>query len=131
MSNTPPATQCPCGSQIAFKKCCAPFLSGERSAETALALMRSRYCAYVSNQLDYVLQTWHPSTRPAMTELEPRQWLGLRIRKVSLGGPNDCQGVVEFIARYRVAGKGYRLHETSRFETQDGRWLYVDGDIHR
>lgn len=36
---------------------------------------------------------------------------------------------VEFVARSRLRGKGQRMHETSRFVREDGRWLYVDGDI--
>ncbi len=36
---------------------------------------------------------------------------------------------VEFVARYRVAGRGHRVHETSRFICEDGRWLYVDGEV--
>ena len=35
---------------------------------------------------------------------------------------------VEFVARYRVAGRAVRLHERSRFVCEAGRWLYVDGD---
>ena len=38
--------------------------------------------------------------------------------------------VVEFVARYRVAGRAVRLHETSRFVREGGRWFYVDGDLH-
>ena len=35
---------------------------------------------------------------------------------------------VEFVARYRVQGRGGRLHERSRFRRDaQGRWLYVDG----
>jgi SEC-C motif-containing protein len=35
---------------------------------------------------------------------------------------------VEFVARYRVLGRGARLHERSRFvRDAQGRWLYVDG----
>ena len=34
---------------------------------------------------------------------------------------------VEFVARYRVAGKAVRLHEHSRFLREGGRWYYVDG----
>jgi SEC-C motif-containing protein len=37
---------------------------------------------------------------------------------------------VEFVARYRVGGRAHRLHETSRFVHEDGRWYYVDGVIH-
>ena len=37
---------CPCGSGAPFGSCCFPFLEGE-PAPTALALMRSRYTAFV------------------------------------------------------------------------------------
>jgi SEC-C motif-containing protein len=36
---------------------------------------------------------------------------------------------VEFVARYKLNGRAFRLHETSRFERVGGRWLYVDGEI--
>jgi SEC-C motif-containing protein len=42
---------------------------------------------------------------------------------------NLAKGEVEFVARSRVAGKGQRLHERSRFVREDGRWWYVDGDM--
>ena len=38
--------------------------------------------------------------------------------------------VVEFVARYKPGGApAVRLHEISRFERVDGRWLYVDGEF--
>jgi SEC-C motif-containing protein len=33
------------------------------------------------------------------------------------------------VARYKVAGRAYRLHEVSRFVREDGRWFYVAGDM--
>ncbi|WP_309294271.1 SEC-C metal-binding domain-containing protein [Azonexus sp.] len=39
-------TLCPCASGQAYADCCARPHGGEAAA-TALALMRSRYCAYV------------------------------------------------------------------------------------
>ena len=37
---------------------------------------------------------------------------------------------VEFVARYKVGGRAYRLHETSRFERDEqGFWRYVDGEV--
>jgi len=36
---------------------------------------------------------------------------------------------VEFVARSKRGGRAHRLHETSRFVREDGRWLYVDGDV--
>ena len=45
--------------------------------------MRSRYSAYVLGLEDYLLATWHASTRPAAlnlcTEAKPK-WLGLEIK---------------------------------------------------
>lgn len=91
--------------------------------------MRSRYTAFVQGREDYLLATWHPATRPASLDLaaEATRWLGLEVRQRTMADADH--GTVEFVARYRVAGKGYRLHETSRFERLDGRWYYLDGEI--
>jgi SEC-C motif-containing protein len=94
--------------------------------------MRSRYSAYVLGLVDYLLHTWHPSTRPAAELLAPDaacRWLGLAIKAERDLGAERAE--VEFVARYQVAGRATRLHETSRFVREDGRWLYVDGDIQR
>jgi SEC-C motif-containing protein len=42
---------------------------------------------------------------------------------------DDSHATVEFVARYKLNGRAFRLHESSRFERMDGRWLYVDGEI--
>jgi len=94
--------------------------------------MRSRYSAYVLAREDYLLATWHPSSRPRDVELvcdPPVQWLGLKILDVVSGGREDEQGQVEFVARYKQRGKAGRLHERSRFLKQAGRWFYVDGEV--
>jgi SEC-C motif domain protein len=92
------------------------------------SLMRSRYSAYVLGLYDYLQETWHPSTRPAsLTEsAPPRKWLGLQVRRHHMQGD---QGSVEFVARYRINGRGQRLHEESRFVREDGRWYYLDGQL--
>ena len=94
--------------------------------------MRSRYSAYVLQLEDYLLQTWHPSTRPAAPLFDedpalPRKGLGLEVRRSAKTGANSA--IVEFVARCRIGGRAQRLHETSRFERDNGRWLYVDGDM--
>ena len=86
--------------------------------------MRSRYSAYVLGLIDYLLVTWHPSTSPGDLELPPVKWLGLEVRHAEATGE---AGVVEFVARCRVNGRAQRLHESSRFVRQDGRWYYIDG----
>ena len=45
--------------------------------------------------------------------------------------PQDAtHATVEFVARYKLNGRAFTLHETSRFEKIDGRWVYVDGVQH-
>ena len=98
-------------------------------APDAPALMRSRYSAYVMGLDDYLLATWHPSTRPAAPlALEPCvKWLGLDLRRSAVQDAHHA--TVEFVARSKLGGRATRLHETSRFVREDGQWFYVDGDI--
>ena len=91
--------------------------------------MRSRYSAYVLGLVDYLEATWHPSTRPADLAPLPAglRWLGLEVRRHVR--QDEDHALVEFVARSKQGGRAERLHETSRFVREDGRWYYVDGDI--
>lgn len=123
----PAHAPCPCGSGPPYADCCGPWHTGIDHgvhAPTAEALMRSRYSAYVIGLLDYLLATWHPSTAPGDLELPPVKWLGLEVRHAATSGD---AGVVEFVARCRDGGRAERMHETSRFVREDGRWYYIDG----
>lgn len=88
--------------------------------------MRSRYSAYVLGLAHYLLDTWHPRTRPASLSLAQARWLGLSVRHHESSGDT---AVVEFVARFRSNGKGQRLHERSRFLRENGRWFYLDGEF--
>lgn len=92
-------------------------------------LMRSRYSAYVLDELDYLLATWHPDTRPASLEPNPPglKWLGLQIKRHAVEDADHAS--VEFVARSRLQGRAQRLHETSRFVRMDGHWYYLDGEF--
>ncbi len=92
--------------------------------------MRSRYTAYARREVEYLLSTWHETTRPATLDLdsEPKtQWLGLKIVACVDGVTGHNSGTVEFIARYRINGRARRLHEVSRFVCESGRWFYLNG----
>ena len=92
--------------------------------------MRSRYVAYSLGLESYLLETWHKSTRPASLELDKEskpRWLGLTVKRHE--SQDENQSTVEFVARYKIDGRAYRLHETSRFVREDGRWFYIDGEI--
>jgi SEC-C motif domain protein len=122
---------CPCGSQTAYAACCGRWHTGplHLQAPDAQALMRSRYSAYVMGLEDYVLDTWHPSTKPERPmELDPSvRWLGLEVRRHELAGGEHA--IVEFVARSKLGGRAARLHETSRFVREGGRWYYLDGEV--
>lgn len=123
-------TPCPCGNDAGYAHCCGPLHEGG-IAETAEQLMRSRYSAYVLKREDYLLATWHSSTRPAHLKLAAQQpapsWLGLTVKHYESA---DDQATVEFVARLRYGGgKAQRMHEVSRFVREDGRWFYVDGEF--
>ncbi len=117
------AAACPCGG-AQYRDCCGRYHQGETPA-SAVLLMRSRYSAYVLGLHDYLLATWHARTRPAdLHDGEQARWLGLDVRAQREQGD---EATVEFIARYKIGGRAHRLHETSRFLREDGRWYYLDG----
>lgn len=125
---------CPCGRAARYAQCCGALHqrfadSGELTAPDAETLMRSRYSAYVLDLLDYLLATWHPSTRPAtLTPNEPGlKWLGLQVKKHVRQDAEHA--LVEFVARSKLGGRAYRLTELSRFERLNGAWLYLDGEL--
>jgi SEC-C motif domain protein len=119
---------CPCGSGRAYAECCGPLHAGG-AAPDAQSLMRSRYCAFVLCNEQYLLATWHPGTRPDSISFDSKQkWLGLRVVSASVTGNDSAE--VEFIARSRASdAAAVRHHERSRFVREDGRWLYVDGNM--
>lgn len=123
---------CPCGSGRAYADCCGRWHAGAQHlrAPDAEALMRSRYSAFVLGLDDYLLVTWHASTRPPHLDgFEPAlRWLGLDVRRHTVIDADHA--TVEFVARSKLGGRAHRLHETSRFVREEGRWYYVDGDLH-
>lgn len=139
LKNTDP---CPCGrtqappgkgaraAALPYAHCCGRYLDhwDAAAAPDPESLMRSRYTAFVLERGDYLQATWHASTRPSTMDFEPgTKWLGLDVRSHRTTG--DDRAEVEFVARYRIGGRAVRLHETSRFVREQGRWFYVDGDV--
>lgn len=121
---SPVNTLCPCGSSLAYSACCGRYHAG-LAAPDAERLMRSRYSAYVFQFTDYLLATWHLTTRPAQLDLsDSPKWLGLQ---VIAHQPDGERASVEFIARYKIGGRAHRMHELSHFVFEDGRWYYLNG----
>lgn len=132
MNRAASGAACPCGRldargrALAYDACCARYLDAGLVAPDAESLMRSRYSAFVLQRADYLLASWHASTRPPALDFESgAQWLGLEVRSRRLLDADHAE--VEFVARHRVAGRAVRLHERSRFLRESGRWYYLDG----
>lgn len=136
---------CPCGSEVDAATCCDSIIAGATAA-TAVALMRSRYTAYVRGAIDYLIETHDPSTRGTVDRegiarwSRQTAWSGLTIVDTVDGGVNDATGIVEFIARGATRGLPFAQRERSRFRrldgqgvpvAVDGKWHYVDGDVGR
>ncbi|BAI73142.1 hypothetical protein AZL_025040 [Azospirillum sp. B510] len=124
-------SSCPCGSSRPFEECCGPILAGE-PAPSAEALMRSRYTAFVRHDLDHVERTHAPEIREDFNRAEAErmvaeaEWQRLDILRASEEGD---AGQVEFLIHFRRDGQELRHHERASFRREDGRWLYVSGEI--
>jgi SEC-C motif-containing protein len=121
---------CPCGSNKQYIDCCGRYLDGNEMPTTAEALMRSRYTAYTLQREDYLLATWHTSTRPTTLNLSSdnaTNWVRLEVKKHK---QNDIHhAIVEFVAYYKINGRMHKLHEISQFVRVDSRWFYLSDII--
>lgn len=127
MSPSTPTDPCPCGRAAGYAQCCGQYHAGA-AAPDAETLMRARYSAYVRRNVDYLLASWHPSTRPAELALDEggrTTWLGLNVQRAIATGADTAE--VVFLARYRIGGgSAVRMTEHSRFVREDGHWYYLD-----
>lgn len=123
---------CPCGSTQPFQRCCQPYLVGDAIAPTPEALMRSRYSAFATSHVNYLIKTHHPSQRSLNEKRDLMQtcrtttWKQLVV--LDAGLTNEMQGYVEFMAVYQTNELG-QLHERSNFVKESGQWLYLSGTI--
>lgn len=99
--------------------------------------MRSRYTAFTRANIEYIQATLAPESSQDFDFDENKKWAkqavwkGLKIVSTEKGGPNDTDGVVEFVATYGHNGEFVDHHEVSKFrKTPSGQWLFVDGDSH-
>lgn len=115
---------CPCGTGKPFDRCCGLYLSGKAYPQSAEALMRSRYTAYVMGNLPYLRQTWHPDTCPELSAEDlSTEWTRLEVVRSKQGLKRS---VVEFRAWFRDGDSERALHEISLFKLFKKRWVYVE-----
>lgn len=125
--------ECPCTSGKPFDLCCGPLLEGKAKAPTAEALMRARYSAYATGNVDFIINSNEPESRenlsPEAIEQWSRQseWTGLDMVKTKKGGEADDEGTVEFKAHYSQKRARFTHHELALFKRIDGDWFFFDG----
>ena len=124
--------KCPCSSEVRYLDCCGSFLLKKTIPATPLALMRSRYTAFVEGNMDYIKKTMK---LPALAKFNKAHfkennatiWHGLEIVDYWIDPNNPDRGYVEFIATYSNHGKVQKIHEVSEFHRYFERWYYIDG----
>ena len=127
--------KCPCCSDLLFDDCCKPFLNRLVFPETAEKLMRSRYSAYVLEDIDYLIETTDVSTvklyrrKDLEAWSKSSEWLKLEVVSAKLGQAVDVEGNVEFKASYKSKGENHVHHEDSLFKKEGDRWFYVSGNV--
>ncbi|WP_341501386.1 YchJ family metal-binding protein [Gallaecimonas sp. GXIMD4217] len=123
---------CYCGSTQPFSQCCQAVIGDQAKAATAEQLMRARYSAHCSGDIDFILASWHPDGRHQQDVAaiaafaRDHQWLGLEVLSQQRLGDDEAR--VTFVARFRDQdGQGQFHLEDSRFLRQQGLWYYHSG----
>ena len=126
---------CSCGSGNTYAACCEPIITGKQTAETAEQLMRARYSAHVTVNVDFLYESTHPDYRAdydhkgTKSWAEKSEWYGLEIVGTTAGGPTDDEGEVEFIARFRNEDGTRSHHERGQFKRKRKKWLFTEGNM--
>jgi len=126
---------CHCGLDQAYEDCCGQYHQGLAKPPTAEALMRSRYCAFVVQQIDYLEQTLYPTQRhdfdaeSSLQWAKSSEWLGLEVLQTDKGQAEDTEGMVEYIAKFKNQGRQQQHHETGSFVKEDDQWYYMSGKM--
>lgn len=128
--------KCYCSSDKNFAECCEPFLLGKAKPLTAEELMRSRYSAFATANLEYILKTIQSSKRKLylpdaiLDWAKSSTWQKLEIVSTQKGTAKDFNGIVEFKAYFvNSAGKEEVHHEKSSFVKELGKWFFLDGEV--
>ncbi len=125
---------CHCGLGESFETCCQPLIKDQRRAKTAEELMRSRYSAFATGEIDYIMNTHDPDTRSQVdrksteTWAKQSEWKGLEILETEGGGEDDTEGRVDFVAHYELRGSKVDHRESATFRKRGDRWFFVDGN---
>ena len=125
-----PNEYCHCGEAINYQHCCGRFISGHTHAQSSEQLMRSRYSAFCTGKVDYLIDTLHPSQRKSddadvlQNTIQHTTWTRLKV--IDAQQTDSSHGTVEFVAFFGPKQED-QMHEHSKFVKENGRWYYLEG----
>lgn len=126
-------SSCPCQSGLVYEACCAPLHRGVQTASSAEALMRSRYAAYVRQEIDYIVATTVPAQQALLDRAaisawsRQTEWDGLAVWRHTMVGRVHAQ--VAFSAYFREAGQRRQHDELSAFVRIGAYWYFIDPTV--
>jgi len=120
---------CFCGSKSLFSNCCQSIIKGNIKVNSAEQLMRSRYSAYATSEVDYLIKTSHSTLRKQQAAKDIEKWANEnKWQKLEI--LNSSESTVEFKAYFLDRSKKQQVHyEKSTFVVEDGEWLYLTGEF--
>ncbi|MGJ1430096.1 YchJ family protein [Sphingobacterium spiritivorum] len=121
--------KCPCGSGEDYPNCCQNIHKNIQEATSAEKLMRARYTAFYLELVDFIYDSFHPSTRRFQNKKDIRQW-AQENKWMHLEILHVTPQTVEFKAHYmNPQSEIHTHHEKSTFKQFNKVWYYVDGKI--
>ena len=92
---------------------------------TAEELLRSRYSAYATGEVDYICATQVGGDKEGI-EGWSRSATFRQLRILAQQG-DDQTAVIDFEADYESGGQAHTHRERSSFEHRDGKWMFIKG----
>lgn len=129
-----PNLLCPCGSPL-YSECCQLLHTGQKKAQSAEQLMRSRYSAFAKQEIDYIVKTTALGQQKALDVKaiadwsKANQWLKLEIVQAQ-EKLDKTHAQVEFKAHYADKNNDPNQvqihHEVSHFVNVENTWYFLD-----
>ena len=116
-------SQCPCGSNKKYKKCCQVYHKGA-IAKTALELMKSRYSAFAVSDIKYIINT--STFQKDFDDLKEFSQ-NTEFRKLEI--LDNTNNTVTFKATIYCDGLDSSFSEKSTFVNIHKKWYYESGEI--
>lgn len=127
-------SNCHCGKNTSFDKCCYPIIQDLNIAETAEQVMRARFSAYATSSIDFLHDSLHPDNQAdfeyeaTKAWAENSKWHELHIIGTKAGQSGDKTGTVDFIAKFSdQCGTENEHCERSQFKRVNQTWYFCDG----